>query len=107
MSLDFDQISPPLGWRARTIDGSEDHLIHYFKDDQTCSSGAERLKVMTSTIEDDSEDDREDPFSLLENSDVEEAALVVDSDDETDDLLDIYPNVKTSFFNCDQVPLSQ
>ena len=31
--------------------------------------------------------DKEDPFSLLEN--VEEAALVVDSDDETDDLLDI------------------
>ena len=85
ISLDFDQISPPLGWRARNIDGSEDHLIHYFKDDQTCSTGAERLKVMTSTIE----DDREDPFSLLENSDAEEAALVVDSDDETDYLLDI------------------
>ena len=41
---------------------------------------AERLKAMASTIE----DDREDPFSLLEDSDVEEAALVVDSDDETD-----------------------
>ena len=40
---------------------------------------------MASTIE----DDREDPFSLLEDSDVKEAALVVDSDDETDDLLDI------------------
>ena len=40
------------------------------------------LKVIASTVE----DDREDPFSLLEDSDVEEAALVVDSDDETDDL---------------------
>ena len=43
------------------------------------------LKVRASTVE----DDREDPFSLLEDSDVKEAALVVDSDDETDDLLDI------------------
>ena len=41
---------------------------------------------MASTIEDDRE---EDPFSLLEDSDVAEAAPVVDSDDETDDLLDI------------------
>ena len=49
------------------------------------STGAERLKIMASTIE----DDREDPFSLLEDSDVEEAALVVDSDDKTDDFLDI------------------
>ena len=65
--------------------------------------GAEHLKVLASTIE----DDREDPFSLLEDSDVEEAALVVDSDDETDDLLDIYPNVKTLFFNCDKVPFYQ
>ena len=48
-------------------------------------SNTERLKVMASTIE----DNREDPLSLLEDSDVEEATLVVDSDDETDDLLDI------------------
>ena len=40
---------------------------------------------MTSTIE----DDRENPFSLLEDSDVGEATLVVDSDEGTDDLLDI------------------
>ena len=65
--------------------GSPDTLIIWYKDDQTCSTGAERLKVITSTIE----DDRVDPFSLLEDSDVEEAALVVDSDDETDDLLDL------------------
>ena len=69
-----------------SVDGSGDHLIHCFKDDQTCSMGAERLQViMASTIE----DDRENPLSLLEDSDVEEAALVVDSDDETDDLSDI------------------
>ena len=68
-----------------SVDGSEDHLIHCFKDDQTCSTGAERLKAMAST----SEDDREGPFSLPEDSDVEDAALVVDSEDETDDLLDI------------------
>ena len=50
-----------------SVDGSEDHLIHCFKDNQTCSTGAERLKVMASTIE----DDRKDPFSLHEDSDVE------------------------------------
>ena len=49
---------------------------------------------MGSTIE----DDREDPFSLLDDSDLEEAALVADSDDETDDSLDIYPNARTIVF---------
>ena len=46
-----------------SVGGSEDHLTHCFKDDRTCSTGAERLKVMASTIEDDGED----PFSLLED----------------------------------------
>ena len=67
-----------------SVDSSKDHLIHRFKDDQTCSAEAEHLKVMASTTE----DDREDPFSLLDDSDVEEAALV-DSDNETVHLLDI------------------
>ena len=58
-------------------------LAHSFLLNILLNSG--RLKVMASTIE----DDREEPFSLLEDSDVEEAALVVDSDNETDDLLDI------------------
>ena len=29
-----------------SVDSSEDHLIHCFKDDQTSSARAERLKVM-------------------------------------------------------------
>ena len=84
-SLSKDVIKSSFKRCGFNIDGSEDHLIHCFKDDQTCSTGAERSKVIASTIE----DDREDPFSLHEDSDVEEAALVVDSDNETDDLLDI------------------
>ena len=40
------------------IDGSEDHKTHCFKNRQPCNAGAERLKAM-STIMDDQ---REDPF---------------------------------------------
>ena len=45
----------------------------------------DRLTAMASTVE----DGREDPFSLLEDSDVEKAVIVVDSDNKTDTLLDI------------------
>ena len=68
-----------------SFDGSEDHLIYYFKDEQTCSTGAERLKVMASTIE----DDREDLSAYLKIQMWRKLHIVVDSDDETDDLLDI------------------
>ena len=69
-----------------SFDGSEDHLIYCFKDEQTCSTGAERLKVLASTIE----DDREDLSVYLKIQMWRKLHLVVvDSDDETDDLLDI------------------
>ena len=44
-----------------------------------------RLNPMASIVE----DDREDHFSLLEDSDVEKGAILVDSDNETDASLDI------------------
>ena len=47
-----------------SVDGSEDHQIHCFKDDQTCSTRAERLNVMASITE----DNREDPFGFLKGS---------------------------------------
>ena len=45
----------------------------------------DRLNAMACTVE----DGREDPFSLLEDSDVEKAAIARDSENKTDALLDI------------------
>ena len=35
------------------IDGSEDELIHCFKENQPCSAGLQHLKVMANTIDDE------------------------------------------------------
>ena len=68
------------------IDGSEDELIHCFKENQPCSAGLQRLKVMADTID----DEREDPFVSPSDSDVEEEAInELDSDDENDEIIDI------------------
>ena len=62
------------------IDGSEDELIHCFKENQPCSAGLQRLKVIANTID----DEREDPFVSLS-----EAINESDSDDENDEIIDI------------------
>ena len=68
------------------IDGSEDELFHCFKESQPCSAGLQRLKVMANTID----DEREDPFVSLSDSDVEQEAInEFDSDDENDEIIDI------------------
>ena len=67
------------------IDGSEDELIHCFKENQPCSAGLQRLKVMANTID----DEREDPFVSLSDSYVEQEAInELDSDDENDEIID-------------------
>ena len=54
-------------------------LIHCFKENQPCSAGLQRLKVMENTID----DEREDPFVSLSDSHVEQEAInESDSDDE-------------------------
>ena len=68
------------------IDGSEDELIHCFKENQPCSAGLQRLKVMANTTD----DEMEDPFVSLSDSDVEQEAInELDSDDENDEIIDI------------------
>ena len=68
------------------IDGSEDELIHCFKENQPCSAGLQRLKVMANAID----DGREDPFVSFSDSDVEQEAMnELDSDDENDEIIDI------------------
>ena len=68
------------------IDGSEDELIHCFKENQPCSAGLQRLKVMADTID----DEREDPFVSRSDSDAEQEAInELDSDDENDEIIDI------------------
>ena len=62
--------------------------IHCFKNRQPCSAGAERLKAK-STIMDDQ---REDPFQNVTNSDIEEAipdVVILEEDSENDDLIEI------------------
>ena len=67
------------------IDGSKDELIHCFKENQPCSAGLQRLKVMANAIY----DKREDPFMSLSDSDVEQEAMnELDSDDENDEIID-------------------
>ena len=66
------------------IDGSEDELIHCFKENQPCSAGLQRIKVKANTI------DEEDPFVSLSDSDVKQEAInELDSDDENDEIIDI------------------
>ena len=68
------------------IDGSEDELIHCFKENQPCSAGLQCLKVMANTID----DERKDPFLSLSDSDVEQEAInELDSDDENEEIIDI------------------
>ena len=68
------------------IDGSEDESIHCFKENQPCSAGLQRFKVMANTID----DEREDPFMSLSDSDVEQESInELDSDDENDEIIDI------------------
>ena len=67
------------------IDGSEDELIHCFKENLPCSAGLQRLKVMANTID----DEREDPFVSLSDSGVEQETInELDSDDENDEIID-------------------
>ena len=59
---------------------------HCFKENQLCFAGLQRLKVMTNTID----DEREDPFMSLSDSNLEQEAInELDSDDENDEVIDI------------------
>ena len=51
-------------------DGSEDNLIHCFKQKQPCESGAEILKSQLSVLE---EPLRSNPFEEITDSDVQKA----------------------------------
>ena len=69
------------------INGSEDDLIHCFKENQPCSAGLQCLKVMANTID----DEREDPFVWLSDTDKEQEAInELDLDDENDEIIDIW-----------------
>ena len=69
------------------IDGSDDNKIVCFRDEQPCSSGREMLKTQASMLLEPDDD----PFKITE-SDVEDAndeRQIIDSDDETDEDIDI------------------
>ena len=70
------------------VDGSEDELIHCFKESQPWKDRAERLRVLASTID----DNQENPFENVKDSDVDDAApvlAVLESDGEDDELIDV------------------
>ena len=71
-------------------DGSEEHLIHYFKEGQPCADGLDMLKEQQNLLS-NPEYLNNNPFEITE-SDTEETNtnnnLIVPSDSE-DDLIDI------------------
>ena len=69
------------------IDGSDDHKIVSFRNDQPCSMGREMLKAQVSMLLEPDED----PFNITE-LDVEDAndpSQIIDSDEESDEDIDI------------------
>ena len=71
-------------------DGSEDHLIHCFKDGQPCANGLDMLKVQQNLLSKE-EYLNSKPFEITE-SDTEDANTnnsLIDPSDSEDDLIDI------------------
>lgn len=69
------------------VDGSEDHLIHCFKEDTPCASGAEILKQQMLVRRDLSL--LENPFDELDKDEDTEDFLLVDHSDDEDEFVDI------------------
>ena len=69
------------------LDGSEDALIHCFKENSACSSCAKKLKEALQTLHE--EYSEENPFAEATNSDAEDACQpfhLLDIDEEADDI---------------------
>jgi hypothetical protein len=74
------------------VDGSEDYVIHCFKENQPCAAGREMLKSQMEVSRD--LEDETNPFLSIEvtDSDKEEAAneaFIIDDDNSDDELVDI------------------
>ena len=74
------------------VDGSEDDVIHCFKESQPCAAGREMLKSQMEVSKDLA--DETNPFLSISvtNSDVEEAGndfFILDEDDSDDELIDV------------------
>ena len=54
------------------VDGSKDELIHCFKEGRRCHDGAERWRVLASSID----ENQENPFKNVTEPDVDEVAKV-------------------------------
>ena len=73
---------------CHAVDGSEDELIHCFKEGQPCHDGTGWLRVLASTVD----ENQESPFGNVMEYDVDEAAQVLaflESDEEHDELIDL------------------
>ena len=53
-----------------SVDGSEDHFFHCFKEGQPCETGARQLQSQLSVLQ---ECVRPDPFKVIADSDFEDA----------------------------------
>ena len=69
-------------------DGSDDGLIHCFKEKQPCEAGAEILKSQLSVLD---ESQLPNPFEGITDSDVEEAdnLIQLDEDQDEDEFIDV------------------
>ena len=68
-------------------DGSEDHLIHCFKDNQPCATGSNMLKEQQNLLM-KAEHLNSNPFQITD-SDTEEANAEADLIDPSNDFIDI------------------
>ena len=66
--------------------GSEDGLIHCFKEDEPCQNGREHLISQLDVLD---EPDRPNPFNLIRDSDVDEADNAVFRIEEDDEIIDV------------------
>ena len=69
------------------IDGLDDNKIVCFRDDQPCSMGREMLKTQASMLFEPDDD----AFKITESDveDANDASQIIDSDEETDEDIDI------------------
>ena len=66
--------------------GSEDSLIHCFKEGEPCQNGREQLISQLDVLD---ESDHPNPFDLIKDSDIDEADNAVFRIEEDDEIIDV------------------
>ena len=67
--------------------GSEDRLIHCFKEGKPCQNGREQLMSQLDVLD---EPDRPNPFDLITDSDVDEADNAIFRIEQDDEIINVH-----------------